>query len=137
SNSAAETADRRQGRAGPEVASMRPQQFSCGNARCSVHDAPAVLRASMRPQQFSCGNEIIGSIISSFISRFNEAAAIQLRKPRAAPSFGCGGGGFNEAAAIQLRKLAGYEVVWLTISRFNEAAAIQLRKPREVVVSAA
>src|SRR5690606_30652590 len=64
-------------------ASMRPQQFSCGNKDPANTNA-ANTHASMRPQQFSCGNH--GTVVRGGATGrcFNEAAAIQLRKPDAA-----------------------------------------------------
>src|SRR5690606_35243803 len=66
--------------------------------------ASGIRSASMRPQQFSCGNR--RSADSRRVSRpsFNEAAAIQLRKPPHTYARARGVFGFNEAAAIQLRK---------------------------------
>ncbi len=67
------------------LASMEPQQFSCGNtASSSVQYSQGY--ASMEPQQFSCGNTM--ARISSTLTTvsFNGATTIQLWKPiRQAP----------------------------------------------------
>ena len=62
----------------------------------------------MRPQLFSCGNRHQGISGDLDESRFNEAAALQLRKRKEWHAVQPNGATcFNEAAALQLRKPTG------------------------------
>ena len=58
---------------------MGPQPLSCGNG-LTPSGLESTLPASMGPQPLSCGNSVPSSRSTRRTSRFNGAAASQLRK---------------------------------------------------------
>ena len=71
------------------IASMRPPEFTGGNHRRDSWSPAGVSEASMRPPEFTGGNPSRrpARSRSSSAGRFNEAAGIHRRKPRAPITF--------------------------------------------------
>ena len=63
------------------LASMRPPEFTGGNAPVIGHRNAPRVDASMRPPEFTGGNTYSGIGATCTSSRFNEAAGIHRRKP--------------------------------------------------------
>ncbi len=112
-----------------KIASMEPQQFSCGN-RPEGRSLRQALQASMEPQQFSCGNVTVLIVQPDTSCCFNGATTIQLWKRRhLQPAHYPNCRRFNGATTIQLWKPSVCEPVDPDESGFNGATTIQLWKP--------
>ena len=117
------------------IASMRPPEFTGGNLRDAVEMRCERIEASMRPPEFTGGNCCTtGPASARHRRRFNEAAGIHRRKPAFAAE-GCVSGlipaSMRPPEFTGGNVLAGARDNYAAAEGFNEAAGIHRRKRRQ------